>query len=588
MLKWEKKLLSLFVVIVAILLCIPDYVSRVFAIDSLRDNFDLPDINTSVWQVLNETNVTLLSDGLLNIRNIDARRSAFLQNIDPIVSNDNLEYFIRFKFNSMGFGSGIALNDNPVNLRELNVHPGANDWTVFVWPTTSNSFKVFTVSCPIFGPCLPTDNPIFTVTGSDAFEWHTLSVRYIATQYHISLDDQAEVITQPTSRPPTYVWIGNPMITNGVTFANFLVDFIKVESPLILPTFPFLSQKDSLWGSHEYDSASQWAGLDKSGIDRWGCALTSVAMLLQHYGVKTPEGGDVNPDNLNTWLKGQPDGYIGPGLLNWIAITRYAKDRVPGEKDSLEFVRSYDKNTVELPSILGIPGHFVLAHDQNATSWVVNDPANSVGNTELPYTSNVVSINHFVPSNTDLSYMLFVADPGVTTTMKDPVNNPVEMHWADEYLSSDLEATSSSAVKTSMIAKPAEGQYSLRATNTADQESTIKIYLYDPDGGVTMEPHTIPAHTTFYFFIYYSRTPGMSTISRYDYTSILSYLQYLRRLQKPANGIYQALTDKFRDLMAGTTTAEAVNTYLLKQSPRHIPASIKTQLQSYIELIGED
>jgi hypothetical protein len=307
------------------------------------------------------------------------------------------------------------------------------------------------------------------------------------------------------------------MITGGVTFSNFYVDNVSISDFTIPPpTFPYLSQEDPLWASLEYDSASAWAGIDKSGIERWGCALTSAAMMLQEYGVKDLSGNEMKPDFLNTWLKGQSDGYIGPGYVNWLAIARYAKGKATDGK-SLEFTRSYDPSAMELPAILGLPGHFVVAHGEDATTWKINDPADET-KTTLAKTTAIRSINRFTLSSTDLSYMLFSVNSGVSATLYRESGEEVDIDWSDEYLSDDVEGTASSTVQVGMLAKPPSGKYRLEVTRPNDQDSDVKIYLYDKLGSTTPQilPLTLP--TTSFDIQYGSEVGEVRTVTEVDST----------------------------------------------------------------------
>lgn len=468
--------------IIAVLLtlfCFTKFTHNILAADLLSENFNTSEINTSLWQVLNETSIPILDGNWLNMSNVDASRSAFIQNLVSLDTSNGIEYRVRFKFNNLAFGSGIAFNDVRVPLRQLNIHPGMNDWTIFVWPTSSNVFKVFSVSCPVVGPCLPTDNPLFTVSGLPAFDWHELSVIYSGGVYRVSLDSLSEKITLPIARPPSYIWVGNPMITNGVLFTNFSIDYIKVKN---LITFPYLSQKDGRWANEEYDSAGEWAGTGKTGIDRWGCALTSAAMILQKYGVKAPDGTEIDPSKLNAWLKGQSDGYIGLGHVNWLAIARYAKGIVPGGK-SLEFQRSYDPSTAVLPVILGLPGHYVVAHDEDTLNWKINDPASTASAT-LAKTSTIKSVNRYEVTSSDLSYMLMVKNSGVATTLTDPLGNPVALTWDEEFLQDDVDGGEKPKIFSGYVPKPVSGKYLLGLDNTGTDIQNLTIYLYDLEGQV--------------------------------------------------------------------------------------------------------
>lgn len=476
------------------------------AIELFTDQFNTFSLDTNKWLLLNETNADFLTGNSLLVSGIDSNKSLFVETKNSLDTSNGIEYKIRFRFISYGFGSGIALNDNPVSLRVLNGDPNDDDWTVVVWPTGPDSFKVFSMICLTTGNCLPNNNVVFEVSGLPAFEWHTLFVRYENNSYRIRLDNSQELQTVDTNRAPKIVWLGNPMITGGTVFSSFETDYIEIRDLNPSLSFPYLSQKNPLWGSKEYDSATQWAGVDKSGIDRWGCALTSTAMILQKYGVKSLDGSTINPDILNSWLKSQKDGYVGPGLLNWLAVTRYVKESyAAGHADTkLEFVRSYLPTTPILPVILGIPGHFVVAYDEDTTNWKINDPA-STSKTTLAKTSTVKSVNRFVLSQTDLSYMLFVADTGSNVSLLDEKGKPINIDWIDESLVDDIDGSSSPTVKTAMLPKPQSGKYSLKVDNPTKKQNNIDVYFYDTDGDVWSKKVRVGNDTNITFELKYDK-----------------------------------------------------------------------------------
>ncbi|MDP4010474.1 MAG: hypothetical protein Q8P37_01275, partial [Candidatus Spechtbacteria bacterium] len=89
----------------------------------------------------------------------------------------------------------------------------------------------------------------------------------------------------------------------------------------------YFDQADSRWAIEEYDTASEWIpSVVNTTISRWGCMLSSVAMVLQYHGITTLpnctsnmctdlEGLEVNPSNLNQWLLREPGGYYS-GFVN--------------------------------------------------------------------------------------------------------------------------------------------------------------------------------------------------------------------------------------------------------------------------------
>ena len=136
---------------------------------------------------------------------------------------------------------------------------------------------------------------------------------------------------------------------------------------------PLLKQTNAAWKSRIYDSANLWSPRDPS-INAWGCALTSAAMVFNYHGLKKlPSGIALTPSTLNDWLKTQKDGYVGNGLVNWLALTRLSKQSVSVNNifsfDALEFSKlipgSISGIKIDLSNnitdILEEPGHFIVA-----------------------------------------------------------------------------------------------------------------------------------------------------------------------------------------------------------------------------------
>lgn len=455
--------------------------STVFASSLFYEDFNTNILDTSKWLILNETNEQLLNGSYINIANIDSQRSAFVENQTPFNVSAGLKFKIRFKFNSLIFGNGIAFNDVAVPLRILNGDPNIDDWTVFVWPTSSTTFKVFSVACPETGTCLSTDNPIFVVSGSSVFDWHELYVTYENEKYILQLDNLAPITTVSTTRAPKYLWLGNPMITQGTIFSNFLVDYVDVTSTS--PTFPHYSQTALPWGDDEYDTASMWASGD-STIGRWGCAITSVVMLLKNYGVNDPDGTEATPDKLNTWLTGQPDGYVGGGLLNWLAVTRYVHESfVAGTATSeLEYTRGSGIPPT-LPSIVNEGGHFVVAHASESAQLVINDP-NEATRTSKSLSDPYLTYHTFSSSFTDLSYFLLIAKADWTVTLTDELGATVPIDWQTEQLNG-TDGVNGPSTLIGLVPKPASGIYYLRIDAPVSEGG--ELYLYDQAGAVEKE-----------------------------------------------------------------------------------------------------
>ena len=263
---------------------------------------------------------------------------------------------------------------------------------------------------------------------------------------------------------------------------------------------PLLKQTNSLWSDEIYDSANKWAS-NNPGIGRWGCAMTSAAMVFNYHNItKLPDGQDLNPKNLNSWLKNEPDGYVGNGLINWLALTRLSKKAKSQNSnfsyDALEYKRTNDedknlfKESIDsnIPVILGEPGHFIVGKGYDDSSIKINDPFyNRADLTE--YGETFTSMGRFIPSNTDLSYIMVVSKPDLNfgildgngqlvanTFVEDPIQDP-----------SGENAAGPDPVAVSYVEKPASGNYSIEITSNETKEYSLDIYLYESDGDVFLK-----------------------------------------------------------------------------------------------------
>lgn len=294
-------------------------------------------------------------------------------------------------------------------------------------------------------------------------------------------------------------------------FANFKFCDINGCAPAgISLSVPLLKQTDPLWKNYTYDKADIWSPSNPT-IGNWGCAVTSAAMVLNYYNIhKLPGQGntDLTPATLDAWLNTQPDGYIGNGLLNWLAVSRLtylAKSNNPDFSfDALEYKRIGGKDDTTLladlnaghPDILEEPGHFVVATGQNSSNiFTINDPY-YLRDTLASYGNNYSSIGSYIPSFTDLSYILITSQPDITLTLKDDQGNPV----GESYIQQPIKGTESNTqsgntIDVLTLKQPLSGKYTLTISSSNPQTTTISGYLYDTQGNpspftkvVTIDP----------------------------------------------------------------------------------------------------
>ena len=203
-------------------------------------------------------------------------------------------------------------------------------------------------------------------------------------------------------------------------------------------------------------------------------------MALRYYGF------NIWPDTLNTWLKGQGDGYIGNGFLNWIAVTRYTKINPNPSGKSLEY-RRLDATTSVLtseldnsrPPIINVPGHFVIAKGKTATDFIINDPASN--KTLLSTVSSTLLKAHtFVLSSTDLSYIMITHTPSTNLVLKNSSGNSIGSDYLEQPLIDDIDPStnSGSILGIFLTEKPTAGNYTLYATGNYQ----FTFYYYDKNG----------------------------------------------------------------------------------------------------------
>ena len=498
---------------------------------SFSDDFTINPLGSTSWMTWNNSSISFENPGF-KMSSLNSRSYPYMTTSNIIDFSSDKYFEITFQYTTASdWGVGMAFTDviptYPTNMP--NISDYLNNSIVYVW---GSSLHVVSSLCPNFSSTCPEERWVVYPANPPAPEnfsniatdlnKHTLSIEKYTLEdnlyeYRTYLDSKILSVSKPTSRIIKGLWIGNPNYLNNFTNWSSLKIF-SVKTLQSIPakpsSFPYLSQKSDPWGSMQYDDASSWAGENNSSIDRWGCALTSAAMILQKYDVKTPDGpsgSPVTPDVLNDWLQHEPDGYIGFGLLNWIAITRYAReshlvDHAPSE---LEYERSYLPTTPSLPTIIGTPGHFVVAYDDGGTDWIINDPADSLNKTLDKLSTVVKSFNNFVPSETDLSYMLFVTDPGVTTIIKNQLGIEIPIIWTEDYLIEGITQSEAPMLKIGMIAKPVNGKYIVTITQMQNSQSTFKAYLYDNLAQVSPQIFELSNPTTN-FEIQYAKEPESS------------------------------------------------------------------------------
>ena len=135
----------------------------------------------------------------------------------------------------------------------------------------------------------------------------------------------------------------------------------------IMISVPQFLQGDSQWGNDQLGNTPGTMGGE-------GCAVSSAAMVLSHYGM------DVDPGRLNVFLK-QHHGYEGQAWLKWESAAEYSSGLIEKAYEDLPSYARIDWNLLRgnpvivrlrLPS--GIT-HFVVIVGKRGFDYLIRDPS---------------------------------------------------------------------------------------------------------------------------------------------------------------------------------------------------------------------
>jgi N-acetylneuraminic acid mutarotase len=436
-----------------------------------------------------------------------------------------------------------------------------SDGSIGNWETSVNNFP-YTYCC---GAVAASSDYIYYTAGHDGNYWDTV--------YYAKINSS----TTPTPSPtPTPTVVPSPTATPSPSPT-------PSPTPITSLNVPLLKQTSEPWQSHLYDSANVWSPSRKT-IGDWGCAMTSAAMVFQYNGIKKlPDGTILDPDSLNTWLKNQPDGYMGTGWVNWLALARLSKQAKAINNitafDALEYSRIIGSNRTQLTNdihngiadILEESGHYVVGTGISADTFTINDPYYTRNTIKEGYGNTFLSLGRYTPSHTDLSYIMITTDPNVSLTIKDSEGNSVGESFTQAAIS-DPKAPSkkNSPIKIYYLPKPATGAYNLAASGNGNFQ--FSTYLYDASGSAKTQNFNGNGQVN-YAILFNKSDKSNSRIDKLKTITFDSTIQDIKDAKK-AHKIDNVLADALIILMQ---TAKS-------QANKH-PQTAKQLVQSAITII---
>jgi len=249
-----------------------------------------------------------------------------------------------------------------------------------------------------------------------------------------------------------------------------------------------IKQFDENWKNDIYDHLSKLE-YGENTIERWGCGLSAISMLLRYHNHNvfpgTPPSDQNNAIDLNYWLKNEKDGYLDNGFINWIAVTRFSRINKSVIDSSistsiLDFnITDVNGNNINFdpnnPLIIKFNDHFVYAKVNSDETITISDPGRP-DNPTLPeainYYSDIKKAYYFTPTHTDLSHL-------VITSQK--------YHFSiigpnNEIYSSEYDGFLDNHIYIKYLKRPSLGTYKVFSKNNS--KDTLKLFLYDKDGNL--------------------------------------------------------------------------------------------------------
>ncbi len=227
---------------------------------------------------------------------------------------------------------------------------------------------------------------------------------------------------------------------NGAYLNTVYYAPLNISDGINLPV-PYYSQNDDPWGPTEYDHANS-LGFSDPDFERWGCAVTSAAMILNYHGMTEFEDETpIDPGTLNEWLKNNngfqtnKPGFGKPfSKFVWSSINKFTEELYEASKSAykLEHIR-YDSASTESskltvlnddltnkqnPAILAVSNvltdmHFVVAKGiATEGAYFINDPEWNYENL-APFGNDFFQLDRYRRATSNASYIEMSTNEGI-------------------------------------------------------------------------------------------------------------------------------------------------------------------------------
>ncbi len=283
---------------------------------------------------------------------------------------------------------------------------------------------------------------------------------------------------------------------------NRIVVFTPSTPPPFILDTPLMKQTDAKWATVDYDHANVQPLACGKTIGECGCALSSLAMMLNYHGVtKDPEGNATSPATLNNYFNQNAQcgssGCISQGYafgdVLWSAADRYSADAnrnfgtqkivslngVNDTKWDPEIVSQDIKNGNPVIIQTYANEHWAIATGIDQDTFVINDPLYTVDRLNLlPYHNIAYAIRRFKKTSSDFSSLeLRTKLPGKISVI-DPLGREI-----GDIPNTHISTGHRQSTNTVTIGTPIAGEYTV--TNTSSSSVIpLAVYATNKTGGL--------------------------------------------------------------------------------------------------------
>lgn len=287
-----------------------------------------------------------------------------------------------------------------------------------------------------------------------------------------------------------------------------------------IPNVPDFLQKDDHWGSDTWYTYPPNTPYETIG--KWGCNLTSVAMLINYYAESTGATARTTPGQLNAWIRSKGIDSVSAiypaamsyakelGVSLYMPENPYLSSGSAGTQRLNTYLRTGNPVILRVNAASASGIHFVVAtgivNQNGQTTYTINDPIYGRITVADKYPEGFTQVNLFNSTSPDQRTLmsiihspaeLVVVDPQGRRTGIDPITGEEfnEIPGAVYVRNNIAPATDEGEQepldeKFVFVPSPMDGAYLVRVIGTASGSYRVENVATDWDGGISSAEFT--------------------------------------------------------------------------------------------------